>query len=498
MVVNKSTSSAIESPQKKLPTAVLQGTSLHQGIKTEITESQIIEELNADLKDKFAGIIIEDNNLSRQLVSFQANRQLPIYRWYKYKEGFSAGLVGYLFAKYPFKKGNILDPFAGTGTALFAASEEGYDSYGIELLPIGQTIIKTRNLIENNIGQSELSRLDEWCNKKLWNKTTKETGFTKLRITLGAYPKETETKIRRYLSAINEEPSLIKEVLFFALLCILESISYTRKDGQYLRWDYRSGRTNGKKLFDKGIIQDFDSAICSKLKEILHDLRGEQKQIEMFKLPNRTKGHVFLYESSCLEQLPLLKKGAFSAIITSPPYCNRYDYTRTYALELAMLGVDEESLRLLRQNMLSCTVENKEKDLLKINAGWEKILSVVKEQQLLQEILNYLQYLKNEGQLNNNGIVRMIKGYFYEMSCVIYECHRVLKKGGYFFMINDNVKYAGIGVPVDFILSSIAASSGFEVKNILVLQQDKGNSSQQMGLHGREALRKCVYVWQKE
>jgi hypothetical protein len=34
-------------------------------------------------------------------------------------------------------------------------------------------------------------------------------------------------------------------------------------------------------------------------------------------------------------------------------------------------------------------------------------------------------------------------------------------------------------------------------ENILVLPNGKGNSSQQMGEHGREALRKCVYVWRK-
>jgi hypothetical protein len=32
---------------------------------------------------------------------------------------------------------------------------------------------------------------------------------------------------------------------------------------------------------------------------------------------------------------------------------------------------------------------------------------------------------------------------------------------------------------------------------IVVQPNGKGNSSQQMGEHGREALRKCVYVWQK-
>ena len=56
--------------------------------------------------------------------------------------------------------------------------------------------------------------------------------------------------------------------------------------------------------------------------------------------------------------------------MTSPPYCNRYDYTRTYALELAMLGLTQAEVSGLRQEMLSCTVENREKNLLKICPQW--------------------------------------------------------------------------------------------------------------------------------
>ena len=44
----------------------------------------------------------------------------------------------------------------------------------------------------------------------------------------------------------------------------------------------------------------------------------------------------------------------------------------------------------------------------------------------------------------------------------------------------------------------IAEDIGFKVKRILVLPQGKGNSSQQMGRHGRESLRKCIYIWSKE
>ena len=60
------------------------------------------------------------------------------------------------------------------------------------------------------------------------------------------------------------------------------------------------------------------------------------------------------------------------------------------------------------------------------------------------------------------------------------------------------VRYAGAAISVDTILSKIAEDIGFQIEKILVLPQGKGNSSQQMGKHGQEALRKCVYVWKKD
>jgi hypothetical protein len=104
---------------------------------------------------------------------------------------------------------------------------------------------------------------------------------------------------------------------------------------------------------------------------------------------------------------------------------------------------------------------------------------------------------KAEGRLNNNGIPRMVRGYFYEMACVVAECARALKPDAPLVMVNDNVRYAGASISVDLILSDIAERLGFRVERILVLPKGKGNSSQQMGEHGRESLRKCVYVWRR-
>ena len=459
-----------------------------------------IDNLDNALSENFPETFVTDNALTRKLVSFQANKNRAYYKWYKYKEAFSADLVVYLFTKYHVMKGKILDPFAGSGTALFACAGLGYDSDGIEVLPIGQKIITANILARGTNGQNIAAELENWLIQKPWNTDGKVKDFQVLRITAGAYSKDTHHKIGRYLSNLDQEPPETREILLFVLLCVLESISYTRKDGQYLRWDDRSGRRIGKRPFDKGRILPFDEAIVSKLDEIRYDMAiGDgNDNVLAFMKDDVLAGNVNLLNGSCLDVLPNLESGIYSGIMTSPPYCNRYDYTRTYALEHALLGVDEFELARLRQAMVSCTVENRAKKLLALNRGWQIAVDICDGMPLLQEILNYLDYKKAKKELNNNGIARMVRGYFYEMACVIQECYRVLDKNGVMFMVNDNVRYAGVAISVDTILSKVAQDIGFRVEKILVLPQGKGNSSQQMGKHGRQLLRKCVYVWKKD
>jgi DNA modification methylase len=456
-----------------------------------------IDDLDKQLHDRFQNKFVVQPSLTRLLVSFQANKTRPIYRWYKYKEAFSASLIELLCQQYKFTKGKILDPFAGSGTALFAANDIGIDADGIELLPIGQTIINTKRLLDIEFTPDDFKRLKTWIKLQPWEQFKGKITLPELRITKGAYPQETKTAIEQYLAACRQENTRVQAVLSFALLCILESISYTRKDGQYLRWDYRSGRGQGKKIFNKGQILEFSNAITNKINEIIDDLEPATQQVELFPIQNN-QGQINLYRGSCLEIMPGLLDATYDAIITSPPYCNRYDYTRTYALELALLGISEKELINLRQEMLSCTVENRPKDLLNINQNWRVALNIADSQTLLQAVLKYLDSQKLQGVLNNNGIPRMVRGYFYEMACVIQECFRVLKSGAFLFMVNDNVRYAGASISVDMILSDFAEKLGFVVENILVLPNDKGNSSQQMGNHGRDPLRKCVYIWKKQ
>ena len=465
--------------------------TLHDG------KLETIERLNAEFESKFDGLFRTKNILTRSLVSFQANKNRAVYRWFKYKEAFSADLVERLLDQFSPGCESLLDPFAGSGTALFVGSARGMRAEGIELLPVGQFVIETRQLLDSGMTPEELARVKTWIKNKPWLGDGLVHPLNELRITKGAYPHETVEQMGRYLACVEQEPPRVQSILRLALLCILESISYTRKDGQYLRWDHRAGRRPGKKIFDKGAILPFEGAIGDKLRQIITDVQEGSGPADLFARPP-SKLNIGLYPGSCLSVLPALRAASYDCIFTSPPYCNRYDYTRTYALELAMLGVDEANLVRLRQEMLSCTVENRAKDLATLNPNWRPAIAVADEQPLLQALIAYLEAQKASELLNNSGIPRMVRGYFYETACVIAECARVLKAGARLLMVNDNVRYSGASVSVDIILSSLAQRLGFEVEQILVLPGGKGNSSQQMGTHGRDALRKCVYVWRKE
>ena len=206
-----------------------------------------------------------------------------------------------------------------------------------------------------------------------------------------------------------------------------------------------------------------------------------------------------------LEKLPLQAAEQFDAVITSPPYCNRYDYTRTYALELAFLGMTNDELLALRQDLISCTVENrpKVKRLRRLyqNVGrvqdFETVQKVLANNEALQESMEALRIRSRRREVNNKGVISMVEGYFTELAFVTFELFRVCKPGACVGIVNDNVRYSGETIPVDLIMTDIASNLGFIPEKICVLPQRKGNSSQQMGKYGREALRKSILIWNK-
>ena len=318
----------------------------------------------ADAEERFGDRFEINRDLSRSLVSFQANKSEPFYRWFKYREGFSKALVEH-FIDHSNITGtaNILDPFAGTGATCFVANERGISATAIEILPVGSNFIRLRQEIFG-VDPAKISKwLHEIIEDRPWQWTNGRVRFSHLRITQGAFGPETEDDLARYRFWVSEQPHPKQKFCDFLSYSILEEISYTRKDGQYLRWDHRSARSKIRGKFDKGRIFTFDEAIISKSQSILDDLSKESAELFPKMNTSQTVSKINFFEGSNFEALERIDIASIDLVITSPPYCNRYDYTRTYALELAYLGCSEEEIRRLRQALLSCTVENRPKDL---------------------------------------------------------------------------------------------------------------------------------------
>ncbi len=464
---------------------------------------------------RFRDRISVNPDLDRKLVSYQADKDVRFYGWFKYREGFTSRLVNHLLCSVHPQPGVLLDPFAGSGSALFSAAALGWKAQGIELLPVGIHAMQARfaaDQVDPLLFACTAEDLTQLSFASFYDPAYQ---IEHIPITRGAFPPDQERELIGYIAYCHTHISdeNVRMLALYASFCVLEDISYTRKDGQYLRWDARSGRSQGTKVFSKGTILSFSSAIRAKLNQMASDLTGLRRVLSSGQLsfdfvddslsPRTSMPQVM--QGSSLEELPLLASNSIDVVFTSPPYCNRYDYTRTYALELVYLGASHADVTRLRQAMLSCTVENKSKEMqlrlmyerLGRLAHFEAVDQIFHSQLVLQEVLSALEGLRSENKLNNPHVVRLVKNYFYEMCFVVSEMARVLTPGGHVIMVNDNVRYAGEEVPVDLILSSMAEAFGLVVERIWTLARGKGNSSQQMGVHGRSELRKCVYVWHK-
>ena len=463
-----------------------------------------------ELERRYMSVLETASAFNRRLVSYQANKSASMHRWFKYKEGFSARLVNIFLREFGLNNGqHILDPFAGVATTLLVARANDIQATGIELLPLGDLVWKAKSCVSrDDVG--ELKSVRDWVESTAPG-CSRET-FPHLRITRHAFDGRQEAMLMWYRDAFESfhvSPQM-RLLLQFVLVSILEDISYTSKDGQFLRWDSRSEKARARhakrkaegkrapRIFRKGVILDVKTAILKALDLIIFDISQMTRVHE-------SPGRQALQIGSALDILPTMTEDAFDAVITSPPYCNRYDYTRTYALELAFLGNSDDDIIRLRQELLSCTVENrpKAKRLCELYSSLGRqrdhamVLKVLADQAALQETLRALRDRKRRRELNNAGIVSMVEGYFTEMAFVIHELCRVCKDGARVAIVNDNVRYGGEVVPVDLLLTDLAVQFGFSAERIYVLPQRKGNSSQQMGKYGREALRKSILVWKK-
>lgn len=465
------------------------------------------------LENRYWGITEVTDKFNRQSVSYQLSKKDCLHRWLKYREGFSSQLVKMLLNEFHIGRGDmVMDPFIGSGTTALVCCLNGINSIGYDVLPMSKMSIGAKTAVYDYNIEELNTILVVIRNLQIPEDYEGHTNY--ISITTGAYSENEDKALAYYTEYFenSEYSDIAKNLVKLCILNSLERISYTIKSGQYLSWDHRCPKIieinrlrveAGKRPFvnknDKGELPTLKEMLSLEFSQMVEDITAlQEKDTEFSATCNYIEGSVFF-------EITKENNDTIDGVITSPPYCNRYDYTRTYGLELAYLGKSDEEVKALRQSLLSCTVESKPKlEVFKehyesIGRGddYERILSIAQNNPVLKEVNQALQARNANGEINNKGILKMVDGYFTELTFLFAELYRICKPGAHVAFVNDNVRYAGEVIPVDYLSTSLAENLGFKPVKVYTLRQQKGNSSQQMAKYGRVAIRKSITVWEK-
>jgi len=416
-----------------------------------------------EIEHKFKNLIHEELKLG-SLVSYVGNKNVPFLRIYRYKEAFAFDFVMDFLRRFEADSDDyVFDPFSGLGTTTFTSMICGIPSVGIDKLPIAYFISKTLPLLLL-LKENELKEIWTSLTPKIQRSEPAEVALD-VPIMKVAFEEETLLTLRKLKSAIDDLSLPYRDILLLLFFSILEECSFTSKDGQFLRL-----------IRDKKTSSPID-AMNRKIAQVEEDVR--RMKLLSSDRNDKFMPDVYLGDTRDLSDIKFKKKPTI--LITSPPYANRYDYTRTYALELCFHFVRNfEELKAIRFGILRSHIESKIRR------------DEVPPHPVIKEVVEILGRKK----LNNPKIPSMITTYFIDMQKVIKEWFKVLAPCAKVAMVVDNVRFEGELIPVDLVLSEMAEEAGFEVKEIIVARY-KGNSSQQMKKYGRVPVRESIVVWEK-
>lgn len=384
----------------------------------------------------------------------------PIHRWYVFPHSFTSELVHTLVEEWRLeKKDRILDPFVGAGTTLLAAKEKRIPATGYDLLPLATLAARVK--VTNHSSE----RLT-----KLWSQLVREIQPARWNGTCRQYPELVHRafpgKLLGAMESLNRAIMRLKatqaerEFFKLALLSTIPSYSRAIATGGWLKWVQR-----------RKSVSTLQESLSKHVSIMLEDAENN-------KMTRRLSWSAELGDARSLPDAT----GTYSAVITSPPYPNRHDYTRVFGVELMFAFLDWEETRELRYQSFHSHPESRP-----VRPDFEAYRRPRRLSRAISKI--------RRGTADAR-VPRMIEGYFQDMYLTLGEIRRVSKRRAHIALVVGNARYAGCEVPVDVITAEIGEQVGLRCEKLVVARY-RGNSAQQMGKYGRLPARESVVIFRK-
>ncbi len=384
----------------------------------------------------------------------------PIHRWYVFPHSFTSELVHALISDWGLtSKDHILDPFAGAGTTLLAAKEKGVSATGYDLSPLA---VLTARVKVTNYQEARLkdlwARLRRRIDPARWNGAAKdypdlvrEALPGKL---LGAF--DALDRSITGLDATRAERDFFR----LALLSTIPEYSRAVAEGGWLRWVDRRRTTST-------LLADLTERVALMLKDL-----------EKAPAQHGASWHVGAGDARSLPDAA----STYTAVITSPPYPNRHDYTRVFGVELMFAFLDWEQTRQLRYQSFHSHPEAR--PVRPDTNGYAR------PPRLARAVAQIGRKEKDP------RVKEMVDGYFLDLYLALREVRRVCKRKAHVAFVVGNAQYQGVPIAVDELTAEIGEQAGLRCEKLLVARY-RGNSAQQMGRYGRNPSRESVVVFRR-
>ncbi len=378
--------------------------------------------------------------------------QLPRHRWFYFPHSFDPALVEAILTECNLTdSGSVLDPFVGSGTTLLAAQQEGLSATGLDLSPVSVVVSRAKTSRYSPVTLE--AHLDAVLSASIPPAPPVRDASARLKRAFSAGELRNLVALRQAAEALG---SPYREFFFVALLQTAREFSRAVPDGGWFRWVKKSARGQQvRSVFER----------CARA--MIQDVKSTQQRNA------RQPGTVEVLEGDARS---LTQRRMFDAVITSPPYPNRHDYTRVFHIELLLLGLAESEIFDLRHRSLRSHVE-----------AW---VNGDCAHSFMQPptLANVLQDWPTEA---DPRVPRMLAGYFEDMHTTMTRLSAVTRAGGCIALVVGNVRHAGRLIPVDEVLAESAPQAGLDHTGTWVIR-NRGNSAQQMGKLGRVPSRESV------
>jgi len=427
---------------------------------------------NLKLKPLYAGRIGWDKPAPEKKEQVRENNKLQVndraaHQWFRFVLSFPPHLVRDYVAKFGLNSQHtVLDPFCGTGTTLVECKKLGIPAFGLEPNPVACFASQTK--LQWGVDPQKLLNhaklVSETANRQLNRDGYQDNDDLRL----FDRPLEKKSNLRALPEAVGDLllTNSISPIPLHKTLVLLEALEkhHDERFANHERLALAAALVNGISNLhfgpevgvgpakpDAPVISLWLDGICT----MVQDLEN---------LPQGETAKTVVYQADARQGALMLPPNSIDAVITSPPYPNEKDYTRTTRLESVLLGFiqSKEDLRNLKKQL----VRSNTRGVYKADTDDDHVIGHAQIEQIATAIE------KRRIELNKDSgferlYARVTKLYFGGMTRHLTELRRVLRPGAQLaYVVGDQASYLRVMIRTGQLLAGIASSLGYEVVGI--------------------------------